>query len=102
MGLEDFGLGLGGSNPDFVKLAESFGAAGHRVTEHGQFLGLMQHCLGRSGVHVIEVPIEYTSSSHLQVRFLTVIARSYICLPWTGSGPRCWRRGRNQCLEFNR
>lgn len=71
MGLANFGLDLGGSNPDFVKLAESYGAVGHRVTEHGQFLSLMQRCLGSKGVHVIEVPIDYTSSSHLQVRCLS-------------------------------
>ena len=68
MGLKDFGLDLGRSNPDFVKLAESFGAHGHRVTEHSQFPGVVERCLGSRGVHVIEVPIDYAVSSHLQAR----------------------------------
>ena len=33
MGLDDFGLDLGGSNPDFVKLAEAFGAHGYVLSE---------------------------------------------------------------------
>lgn len=67
MGLDDYGLDLTSSNPDFVKLAESFGAHGHRVTEHCMLSPLLERCLGSPGVHVIEVPIDYTSSSHLQV-----------------------------------
>ena len=68
MGLPEYGLDLDKSNPDFVKLAEAYGAKGHRITGPGQLEGILQHCLSTTGcVHVVEVPVDYASSSHLQV-----------------------------------
>ena len=68
MGLPEYGLDLDKSNPDFVALAEAYGAKGHRITGPGQLGGVLQHCLSTPGcVHVVEVPIDYASSSHLQV-----------------------------------
>ena len=68
MKLEDFGLELGPSNPDFVQLAESYGAKGYRIGSQTEFSAVMQQCLSSRGVHVVEVPIDYSSSSHLQVQ----------------------------------
>ncbi|HVM70010.1 MAG TPA: acetolactate synthase large subunit [Gaiellaceae bacterium] len=58
MGLPSFGMSVG--NPDFVRYAEAFGARGHRpesVTELGAILG---RCLETPGVHVVDVPIDYS------------------------------------------
>ena len=61
----DFGLDL--VNPDFVKYAESYGAKGYRVEEPEQFSSFLQHCFTNPGVHVLDVPIDYSMSSVLHV-----------------------------------
>ena len=61
----DFGLDL--TNPDFVKYAESYGAKGYRVEKSEQFSSFLQHCFTNPGVHVIDVPIDYSISSVLHV-----------------------------------
>ncbi len=53
----DFGLDL--SNPDFVQLAESFGAKGYRVDTKDQFLDVFHQARSQSGVKIIEVVFEY-------------------------------------------
>jgi acetolactate synthase I/II/III large subunit len=63
MHLPDFGLDL--SNPDFEKLAGSFGAVAHHVTEAGRLPSILQHCITTPAVHVVEVPIDYTVSQRL-------------------------------------
>jgi len=57
-GFADFGLDFG--NPDFVKYAESYGANGYRVTKTEEFSPLLKACLDKPGVHLIEVPIDYS------------------------------------------
>ena len=63
MGLKDFGLDYG--NPDFVKYAESYGAQGHRVTSAANLLTTMQNCHERPGVHLIEVPVDYSENDRI-------------------------------------
>jgi acetolactate synthase-1/2/3 large subunit len=63
MGFEDFGLDLG--NPDFVKYAESYGAIGERVTSAEELFPVMQSCMEGAGVHVIEVPIDYSGNKRI-------------------------------------
>lgn len=63
MGLTDFGLDYG--NPDFVKYAESYGANGHRVTSSQELLPLMSRCLNSPGVHLIEVPVDYSDNHRI-------------------------------------
>lgn len=60
MGLQDFGLGL--KNPDFVKLAEAYGAQGHRVESAAHLEVVLKKCQATKGVHVVEVPIDYYAS----------------------------------------
>ena len=60
MKFPEWGLDFG--NPDFVKYAESYGANGFRVESTEQFLPLLQKCLETSGIHIIEVPIDYTQN----------------------------------------
>lgn len=61
--LPSFGMDLG--NPDFVAYAESFGAHGYRVESADQLLPLLRHTLDSEGVHLIEVPIDYSDDDRV-------------------------------------
>ncbi|MEK7644646.1 MAG: acetolactate synthase large subunit [Patescibacteria group bacterium] len=63
MGYKNFGLEFG--NPDFVKLAESFGARGHRIEKAEDLRSVLDLCLNGNGVHLVEVPINYSDYSQL-------------------------------------
>ena len=60
MGFKDWGLTYG--NPDFVKYAEAYGAAGHRVTSAAGLPALLAQCLDAPGVQLIEVPVDYSDN----------------------------------------
>jgi acetolactate synthase-1/2/3 large subunit len=45
------------TNPDFVKLAESFGAAGYRATSPNELRQVLRRALAEPGPTVIEVPV---------------------------------------------
>lgn len=60
MGFDDWGLEF--TNPDFVKYAESYGAHGHRVDAADELESLMRSCHDVGGVHLIEVPVDYSES----------------------------------------
>lgn len=60
MGFADFGLDF--SNPDFVKYAECYGACGHRVTRAAELRPLLRECVSSNGVHLIEVPMDYSEN----------------------------------------
>lgn len=61
MKLADYGLNF--SNPDFVKLAESFGAKGHRVNSPDEFEKALEHCTASKGIHIIDLPIDYSENT---------------------------------------
>jgi acetolactate synthase-1/2/3 large subunit len=63
MGFSNFGLDYG--NPDFVKYAESYGANGYRVESSSHLLELMTKCHASDGVHLIEVPIDYSENDQI-------------------------------------
>jgi acetolactate synthase-1/2/3 large subunit len=63
MGLDSYGLDF--DNPDFVKLAESFGAIGHRVSSADEFAPLVEQALSAGGVHIIDTPIDYSENKAL-------------------------------------
>ena len=63
MGLKNFGLDYG--NPDFVKYAEAYGANGHRVASSEALLPLLSRCLNSPGVHLVEVPIDYSENDRI-------------------------------------
>ena len=65
MGMENFGLEY--NNPDFIKYAESFGARGYRVEKTEDLRPLLQRCLDSKGVHVIDVPIDYSHNVRVLV-----------------------------------
>jgi acetolactate synthase-1/2/3 large subunit len=63
MGFKDWGLTY--DNPDFVKYAASYGAAGHRVTSAEMLPGLLRHCLDTPGVHLIDCPVDYSDNDRI-------------------------------------
>ena len=65
MGFPDYGLQYG--NPDFKKYAESYGAHGHRVENTEGFLPLLQQCFAKGGLHLVEVPVDYSQNQEVLV-----------------------------------
>jgi len=61
----DWGLEFG--NPDFVKYAESFGAHGHRVQATDDFVPILEECFATGGVHLIEVPVDYSENKRVLI-----------------------------------
>jgi acetolactate synthase I/II/III large subunit len=60
MGLSDFGLAF--TNPDFVAYAAAYGVRGVRIDRTDDFLPTLKAALATSGVHVIDVPIDYSEN----------------------------------------
>lgn len=75
MGFDDFGLFFG--NPDFVKYAESYGAKGYRVEKTDNLKELLSKCLDQEGIHLIELPIDYSENDRVFNREL----REMVCPP---------------------
>tara|TARA_R110002124_G_scaffold97475_2_gene242444 strand:+ start:40 stop:1680 length:1641 start_codon:yes stop_codon:yes gene_type:complete len=73
MGLDNFGLDY--QNPDFVKYAESYGAHGHRPTSDENFNEVLSGCLNTDGVHIIDLPIDYS----LNHSILNVLLKEKTC-----------------------
>jgi acetolactate synthase I/II/III large subunit len=63
--LPDWGLTFG--NPDFVKYAESYCAAGHRVAATDDFVPLLERCFKAGGVHLVEVPVDYSENKRVLI-----------------------------------
>ena len=63
MGFPNWGLDYG--NPDFVKYAESYGAHGHRIGSTEELLTTLKSCLDTKGVHLVEVPVDYSGNKDL-------------------------------------
>jgi len=74
MGFENFGLDY--NNPDFVKYAESFGATGHRPESAAEFSATLSESLNSSGVHVIDLPVDYS----LNHSILNVLLKEAACI----------------------
>ena len=63
MGFADFGLDF--NNPDLVMHAESYGASGRRLESASEFVPLVQSCFEERGVHVIDVPVDYSENDRI-------------------------------------
>jgi len=61
MKLPSFGISFG--NPDFVTLAESFGAIGHKVSKAEDLLPTLKKALNSKGMHIIACPINYKEAN---------------------------------------
>ncbi len=68
MGFKNFGLDYG--NPDFVKYAEAYGAKGHRVGSSDQLVQILHDCLNSPGVHLVEVPVDYSENERVLIEEL--------------------------------
>jgi acetolactate synthase-1/2/3 large subunit len=63
MDLPNFGLEF--TNPDFVKYAEAYGAKGYRVNAASELSKLLEETAMLPGVHLIEVPIDYSENDRV-------------------------------------
>ena len=68
MGFENFGLSYG--NPDFLRYAESYGAKGCRVESSESLAGLLREGLDQPGVHIVEVPVDYSENERVLIEEL--------------------------------
>jgi acetolactate synthase-1/2/3 large subunit len=68
-GFADFGMNFG--NPDFVKYAEAYGAAGARVTDVRALSSTLEAAFAAGGVHLVVVPIDYSENERVLVRELS-------------------------------
>jgi acetolactate synthase-1/2/3 large subunit len=64
----DFGLTFG--NPDFVSYAEAYGAKGSRVLSGDGFVPTLEAAFKEGGVHVVDVPIDYSENNRVLVEEL--------------------------------
>ena len=53
------------TNPDFVGLAESFGARGYRISAAGELLPVLRECLTSDGVSVVACPVDYEENMRI-------------------------------------
>ncbi len=65
MGFDDYGLEF--NNPDFVKYAESYGLKGHCVSRTEDFAPLLNQCFEDGGVHIVELPVDYTENTKVLI-----------------------------------
>ena len=65
MGFPNYGLEYG--NPDFVAYANSYGAVGHRVDKTEEFVPLLEKCYREGGVHLVELPIDYSDNQKVLI-----------------------------------
>ena len=63
MGFNDFGLDF--ANPEFVTYAQAHGANGQRVENAAQLSAMTEEAFKSGGVHLIEVPIDYSANDHI-------------------------------------
>ncbi|WNH50621.1 acetolactate synthase large subunit [Stenotrophomonas aracearum] len=64
-GFEDFGMRFG--NPDFVRYAEAYGAKGSRVSAVAELVPTIEAAFAGGGVHLIDVPIDYSENTRVLV-----------------------------------
>jgi len=60
MGFANFGMDMG--NPDFVKLADAYGARGWRPNSTEEFQQMLRQALAEPGVDIIELAIDYSEN----------------------------------------
>lgn len=74
VGFSNFGLDF--NNPDFVQYAKSFGAHGYRADSYDNFKEILSTSLNSKGVHVIDLPIDYS----LNHSILNVLLKESACI----------------------
>jgi acetolactate synthase-1/2/3 large subunit len=65
--------GVSFENPDFVKLARSFGAAGYRVQAADELGPILSEAFAASVPAVVDVPVDYAENLHLTEKLGRII-----------------------------
>lgn len=73
MGFSNYGLEF--KNPDFVKYAEAYGAVGSRINSTDQLVPSINEAFAAGGVHVIEVPVDYSDNDRILNREIQELSR---------------------------
>ena len=73
-GFSEYGLDF--KNPDFVQYAESFGAHGYRPESHAEFESMFDTALNSKGVHLIDLPVDYSMNHSI----LNVLLKESACI----------------------
>lgn len=60
MHFDDYGMVF--NNPDFVLYGESYNAHSHRIQKADELIPTLQKCFAAKGVHVIDLPIDYSEN----------------------------------------
>ena len=68
MDFQNYGLDFG--NPDFVKYAEAYGAKGYRIKDCDDFTDTLAKCLDEEGVHLIDLPVDYSLNHQILIKGL--------------------------------
>ncbi len=63
MGFENFGLDY--KNPDFVKYAISYGAKAYKINKSEDFLPTLKKSIVQKGVHLIDLPVDYSDNHNI-------------------------------------
>jgi len=74
VGFKNYGLDF--KNPDLVQFANSFGAIGHRAESYENFKEILKTSLSSKGVHVIDLPIDYSMNHSI----LSVLLKESACI----------------------
>jgi len=64
-GFPDFGMTFG--NPDFVRYAQAYGAKGSRVSAVEDLVPTLEAAFASGGVHLVDVPIDYSENTRVLV-----------------------------------
>jgi acetolactate synthase-1/2/3 large subunit len=76
-GFPDFGMTFG--NPDFVRYAEAYGAKGSRVDSVEGLVPTLEAAFAGGGVHLVEVPVDYSENTRVLVDELRNRSSSVEC-----------------------
>jgi acetolactate synthase I/II/III large subunit len=72
MGFENFGMDM--TNPDFVKLADAYGARGWRPSSTAEFQSMLKQALLEPGVDIIELAIDYSENHAILNKEIKVLS----------------------------
>lgn len=62
-GFEDYGLDFG--EMDFIKLSESFGAHGYKVSKKEDFKPLLEEVIQKPGIQIIDLDFDYPTDGKI-------------------------------------
>lgn len=63
------------TNPNFVKLAESFGCNGYEVNSEEEFFNTLNKCLKQNNINIIDCKVDYSINQMLTERLGKIVCR---------------------------